>query len=78
MANWTYLETSLEKYRPRISEVLREAEAQRPAILDEQWPAIVSYLDGNTKALLAFVKKHVGPPTPSFVFPALERPIERA
>jgi hypothetical protein len=72
MANWTYPETSLEEYWPRISEVLREAEAQRPAILDEQWPAIVSYLDGDTKPLRTFVKKHVGLPTPSFLFPGLE------
>jgi hypothetical protein len=59
--------------QPRAQKYLSELFAKRPPELDEQWPAIRSYLDGDAAPLRAFVKKHVGAsPSSSFVFPALE------
>lgn len=66
------VERLIVEHWPRLAGIVREARAQWPAVLDEQWPAIVSYLGGDEEPLRVFVEKHVGTPTPSFVFPALE------
>ena len=59
------VERLIVEHYPRLAGLVQETRARRPAILDEQWPAIVSYLDGDAKPLRSFVKKHVGgPPRP--------------
>jgi len=60
--------------QPEAQKYFSELLARRPAELDEQWPAIRSYLDGDAEPLRASVKKHVGVSiSSSYVFPALER-----
>ena len=66
------VERLIVEHYPRLAGLVQETRARRPAILDEQWPAIVSYLDGDAKPLRSFVKKHVGGPPRPFVFSALE------
>ncbi len=60
--------------QPEMQKELAEKRAKRPAELDEQWPAIRSYLDGDAGPLRTFIKKHIGPSAfSSFVLPALEK-----
>jgi hypothetical protein len=66
------VERLIVEHYPRLAGLVQESRARRPAILDEQWPAIVSYLDGHAKPLQSFVKKHVGGPPRPLVFSALE------
>ena len=66
------VERLIVEHYPRLAGLVQETRARRPAILDEQWPAIVSYLDGDAKPLRSFVKKHVGGSPRPFVFSALE------
>lgn len=66
------VERLIVEHYPRLAGLVQETRARRPAILDEQWPAIVSYLDGHAKPLRSFVKKHIGGPPRPFYFSALE------
>ena len=66
------VERLIVEHYPRLAGLVQETRARRPAILDEQWPAIVSYLDGDAKPLRSFVKKHVGGPPRTFYFSALK------
>jgi hypothetical protein len=76
-----HLEAAFDRFnkamqRPEAQRFFAELRAKRPPELDEQWPAIRSYLDGDAEPLRAFVKKHVGAAleqaSSSYVFPALE------
>jgi hypothetical protein len=66
------VERLIVEHYPRLAGLVQETRARRPAILDEQWPAIVSYLDVDAKPLRSFVKKHIGGPRRTLVSSALE------